>query len=482
MENKTIKQKENIEDIYPMSDIEVGLVYHSLKDAANNTFYGQTYFIFKDPGFTPEKVDRTMLLMVEKHPILRTGFDMYTFKEPVQIVYKKIKPDISHFNISYLARHEQEEYINTILSNEKKIPFDFRNAQPLWRIRTFVLDSENICLAWINHHAMLDGWSFACFITELNNLYLQLKSDPDFVPKKLKSTYKQYVIEQIKEKRNRETIEYWKRELEGFKKLDFPRLKAPASGKYEVKTYKNNLEYKWLEDINHTAKKYNASLTSLCLGAYIYMLHMYLSENDMCVGYVSNNRPLCDDGDKILGCFVNEIPIRIKIPANTGIKWSDYIHLIHNKFIEVKKYERLSFFEIAKITDKKTRDKNPVFDTVFIVMDFHVTRQMETGLNTDDDIDNMYSIQASGNVDSDFVFGITMDEDSLGLDLSYSNKILNEEIIEILCSCFLNILHKFAYEPETCINDAEILTDTSQKVLLQFADAKANLDDIDFKF
>jgi hypothetical protein len=477
----TIK-KENIEDVFPMSDIEKGLMFHSIKDSAKATFYSQTYYIFKDPEFNSEILDKAIVLMVEKHPILRTGFDIYNFKEPVQIVFKKITPNIAHTNISHLEKQEQEQYVDTILSNEKKIPFDINQAEPLWRIRTFVLDEENICFVWINHHAIFDGWSFSSFITELNNTYLQLKSNPDFIPQKLKSTYKDFVIEQMKEKKNPENIDYWKRYIKGFKKLIFPKIERKENTPDKHIHYSENLGQEFLEELNITGRKYNTSTFTLCFAAYVYMLHIYFSEDDICVGIVSDNRPLCEDGEKILGCFVNEIPFRVLIPNK--IKWSDYIFLIDEKLRELKKYDRLSLFEIVRLLNIKSSEEKPIFDTVFILMDFHIFKNLDRRLidgNEQDGLEDKFSLKISGTVDSGLTFGITM-YNGIYIDLSYSNQILNNEIIELLCSCFKNILNMFIHQSEEEIDETKILSDEDQKKFLNLMDAKASIDDIDFMF
>jgi hypothetical protein len=39
---------------------------------------------------------------------------------------------------------------------------------------------------------------------------------------------------------------------------------------------------------------------------------------------VANNRPVLEDGDKLLGCFLNTIPIRNNFEKTSSFSLSDY--------------------------------------------------------------------------------------------------------------------------------------------------------------
>jgi len=399
-----IDDPNNIEDVYPMSDISKGMIYYSLKDASAFTFHGQQALQLKDNDFNIELLRKAFALLMEKHPILRTGFKMFGFDEPVQIVYKKVVPDIKHYDISHLDKQEQEEYLGTVLGEDRQEPFDVTNAEPMWRVKVFSLDSGNIVFVWICHHAMFDGWSSVSLFTELNNTYRTLKSRPDFIPVKLKCTYKDFVIEQIKEKRKASNIEYWTNELADYKRFRFPGALKRREQIQKEKKYMKNLGEGILDQLTAKAKKYKTSVKHLCFGAYIYMLHMISYENDIVVGLVTNNRPLREDGEKVLGCFLNAVPVRIKIPS--PISWREYITLIDRKLVELKKYDRLALFEIVRIIGEEGGGQNPIFDVLFNFMDFYVLRRIgESDIQQSTESEKL-SIEGSTTINTLFNFRV----------------------------------------------------------------------------
>ncbi|MCP5050490.1 MAG: hypothetical protein GY940_25220, partial [bacterium] len=213
---------DQVSDIYPMSDIQKGMVYHSLQDPGEALYHDQFVYQLSYPHFDSKKLKKAMAFMVEKHPILRTAFDLTQFSSEVQIVYRYISIDIPHRDISNMANDQQENHLKQWMITNRQVAFDIR-FPPLWSMNTFTLDPANIVLVWTFHHAILDGWSSASFIVELNDIYVKLMASngAGIKPVPLKSSYKDFIIHQSVEKKKSENIQFWKKELDGYKRLEF---------------------------------------------------------------------------------------------------------------------------------------------------------------------------------------------------------------------------------------------------------------------
>jgi hypothetical protein len=464
-----IFDKKNIEDVYPMSDIARGMIFHSLRDSDVFAFHGQQVFQLKDKDFSIDLFKKALALLVKKHPILRTGFKMFGFDEPVQVVYKEVPLNIRHYNISHSSRREQEAYIRLTLEEDKQEPFNMTAAGPLWRIKIFSLDTEKIIFIWICHHAMIDGWSTAYLLTELNNTYMILKTRPDFVPAALKSTYKDFVIQEIKEKRKSENVDFWKQELAGYRRFEFPDA-VQGGGKRKEETYAKSLGTGMLDRLNQRAKTYNTSVKHLCFGAFVYMLNMVSYENDIVVGLVTHTRPLCEDGEKVIGCFLNGVPVRIKIPA--GIKWPDYIGMIEEKLMELKAYERLSLFEIAGIIGEEAREQNPVFDLIFNFVDFHIYGQLNRdpiGGPDEDRQGETLSVEGAARINTSFNFNVNATMGELSVFISYYDSVVSKEMVVRLGDYFEAVLNKMIYNPGSPVEkEGVLLPEEVRRLLFEF--------------
>jgi amino acid adenylation domain-containing protein len=451
----------NIEDIFPMSGTEKGMVFHYLKSPNEGIYHVQIPIQVKYPGFDREVLKKAFELMVRKHPILRTAFNITDFEEPVQIVYKGILPDIIFDDISQMDESDQENHITKFLIKDRKIPFDI-SAAPLWRLRIFDRGSDNICVTITSIHAILDGWSFASLITELHNTYLTLQSNPGFIPQQLKNTYKESVIQEIMEKEKKEIADYWRMELSGYKRLEIFKLERNNKKFPEMKEYWSPLGKNFFEKLENTAKNLKTTVKTLCVGAYVYTLNMISYENDITVGLVTNFRPVCEDGDKILGCFLNTVPLRIKIPEN--ITWKQYSDLIDGKMMEIKEHEKLPLYEIARIIGEKSEDQNPLFDTLLNFVDFHV--YYEARVDNHNMVSKPLSVDWYLRTNTLLDFCVDISFDRFELLIHYVDSFISDDLAKKLCDYFIAVLNAFNDNSRGLAKKDEILSSEEKKKLL----------------
>ncbi|MCU0290207.1 MAG: condensation domain-containing protein, partial [Acidobacteria bacterium] len=453
------KWQEEPEDIYPMSDIELGMVFYWLKDTHFSMYHNQFVYQFRLSHFDPGVFEKALLLTAQKHPILRTGFNIKDFEEPVQLVFKKAVVDFRHGDVQAMTKDEQEKHIRGLILEDRLNPFDII-VPPLWRARTFALGQDRLCLVLIFHHAILDGWSNAALMTELNNTYLNLIYNPHYLPGKLNVTYKDFIIEQLAEKGREETRGFWKNELDGYKRLDFL---EPAGASPGIIVYTYDLGLEMLGQLNDTAFRFGTGIKHLCFAAYVYMLSMYAYEKDIVVGMVTSARPFCEDADQLLGCFLNTLPVRVKIPG--VIRYSDYIRLIHEKMMELASYERLSLYEILKLSGETQPGRNPLFDLLFNYVDFHVYSRAIPG-NEPLQPGEQLNLEGYENTNTLFDFTVNRTNEQFSLFLSYAGPVLKNRDVGQLCRCFAEILNRFIREAESLMDSREFISEAERQKLL----------------
>jgi surfactin family lipopeptide synthetase A len=439
-------------------------------------FFGMSPIFFKDTSYQPKVIEQAMLMMIEKHEILRAGFDIYGFDEPLKVIFKSIHPDIVQYDITSKSKEEQVLFINDILNRERKNPFDVSEVGILWRLRIFRMYENNILFIWMNHHAIFDGWSFASFITELNNTYLNLRKDAAYRLTKLESSYRDFVIEELEEKENPETRQFWKNELKDYKRLVFPPInKENTIVKYvQFERYPEKNTYnRLLEALN----MYNSSVKNICFAAYLMMLREFSGLDDLCAGLVINNRPNCKDSSKILGCFVNEVPFRFKVTQNQT--WREYIRSIDLKLIEIKKFDKLPLADIVRTIGEKTQNQNPLFDTVFNIQNFHVYDQMSEGLEDSDLYDELKQhISGEGVINTLLTLSIRIGA-GFNIEIGYSNRNFNNDIIEMLYETYIHILNRMMDGPGEKIEYGKLLQINKIDGLNE---ADLSVDEVNFNF
>jgi amino acid adenylation domain-containing protein len=352
----------DIEAAYPMSDIEKGMCFIDRAHVDDLLYFEQNLSSIFYKHFDLAVAQRALDLLVEKHEALRTGFDLDAY---AHVVYRHLPARIVYRDLSLLPRAGQETTIKRELAASRQAHFDL-SAVPLWRIRIYKLSDHYHELVFETHHALFDGWSYSSFIAEFNNTYVALLENKSLRLEKLACGYQDFIVEELYQKKNQETKNYWKAQLKDYKKLTLP----AASAEKSFKPVRRHSSAGLVQELGKAAGDRNTTVKTILLAAHLYALKVLSCETDILIGLVTFNRPLKKDGEKLLGCFLNTIPFRVKFPD--ALTWQAYLALLDEKLLEVKKYESLSLMEIKEAVGIGTSEENPFFDSLFNFINFHV--------------------------------------------------------------------------------------------------------------
>src|SRR5690606_11572677 len=124
-----------------------------------------------------------------------------------------------------------------------------------------------------------------------------------------------------------------------------------------------------LQQLRQTAEQLGTTVKVISLAAYLFMLRILGNSREIVTGLVTNTRPNCVDSDRILGCVLNTIPLKMEVDGNTSC--ASFIKAVAGKLLSLKDKENISLLEIAKITGNHTSAGNPFFDQLFNYVDFN---------------------------------------------------------------------------------------------------------------
>jgi amino acid adenylation domain-containing protein len=450
------------EDIYPMSDIEKGMVYHSLVGSTVGVYHDQLFFQFIDPEFDLSIFKNAFSFLVEKHEMLRTSFQIEDLPQMMQVVHKHSPKNVQVFYEDLRERTHQSQklYIQEYLLNDRKNSFVL-SCPGLWRMIVFRLNNDEYGLLWIVHHAIIDGWSNASFITELGDVYFALKSNLGFRPEKLKSSYKEYIVDQLCFERNTDWKSFWVSYLSDFKKTDLPLTRAL---RVENDVESAELSINIGAELSQSLKKYGANadvaVKDVFLAAFCYLLKLTINSNDIIFGLVTNGRPTVEDGDKIIGCFLNTVPFRIQIdPRWAG---SDVVNKAHELLTEIKQYEKVSLQRIVKLIDRERTKDNPLFDLAFGYLDFHILNEQNKGIRLSKSIVSSYT---KTNTKLDFI--VAKSDDTYIVNINYGSSIYAKKTVERIVKYYIDILKAFVLQPHIQLNNNMFIGLEEQQIILK---------------
>ncbi|QSB25088.1 non-ribosomal peptide synthetase [Flavobacterium sp. CLA17] len=357
-----------IVSIYPMSDIELGMLFGSIATRNKGVYHDQFVFPLPTSQFDKELFSKALSILIEKHQILRTAYNIERYSSPVHLVYEKIAVELAYEDLSTKNQDEIYAAINDFMIQERT-HHSFVTAEPgLWRMKIYKTAEKEYNLLFQFHHAILDGWSVASLMTELNNIYLSILEHKEVTTAKLALTYKDYVFEQNCIKRNDKYNDFWKENLSEYKKLDI------FTEEHFSKRHDFTIEGELYDSLLQFSQNQGLNLKTITFAAYLYTLKTLSYEDDIIVGMVTSGRPLLEDADKILGCFLNTTPFRIKETAGSAIS---FVEKINQLLIIQKQFERISLNELQTRFSLNKKGENPFFDTHFNYIDFHIYNDLQ---------------------------------------------------------------------------------------------------------
>jgi hypothetical protein len=132
--------RKNVEDIYRLSPVQQGILYHALYDPDGVAYFEQ--FRVEIPGrLDPELLAEMWRRAVARQGALRTSFGWKGLEEPVQVVHKAVELPVAIHDLTDGSPEEIQVRAAEILVEDRRRGFDLSQA-PLVRLHVLRLEEE----------------------------------------------------------------------------------------------------------------------------------------------------------------------------------------------------------------------------------------------------------------------------------------------------------------------------------------------------
>ena len=151
-----MSQRKNIEDAYPLSPLQEGLLFHAVNEPGSGVHVLQIDGELED--LDRDAFEQAWQTVVERHPILRTAFVWEKAKEPFQVVGRQVRLPIERLDWRALTPDARRCELVALRARERRRGFKLSKA-PLMRLYVIREDERVHRFLWTFHHLLLDGWS-----------------------------------------------------------------------------------------------------------------------------------------------------------------------------------------------------------------------------------------------------------------------------------------------------------------------------------
>jgi amino acid adenylation domain-containing protein len=356
----------NIEEIYELSPLQEGMLFHSLYEPGAGLYVQQFSFPLP-PDVDVVALESAWQKLVERHPVLRTSFHWEDLSKPLQVVRRGVNLDLNRQDWRNLPAAEQKSRLRECLRKDRENGFDLTNP-PLMRLGVVQLSDEVCHCVWSFHHILLDGWSVQLLFKDLDALYEAARGGEEA---NLQATrpYRDY-IQWLKQRNLAQAEGFWRKTLKGFTaptplNVDEPAERSAHAPEYG--SYQMGLSKKLSRSLEAMARQHRLTLNTLVQGAWAILLSRYSGEQDVVFGGVVSGRPATLSGvESMVGLFINTLPVRARV--SSGAALLSWLTELQKQQLDAREYEYSPMLEIQKWSELPPTV--PLFDTVVVFENF----------------------------------------------------------------------------------------------------------------
>ena len=339
---------ENVADIYPLSSVQQGILFHALS-APDSGVYVQQYCCQIRGNLQVSEFKKAWQQVIERQPTLRTVFLWEGLDEPLQIVRRQVKINWETEDWRGQTLTQQQSQLEAFLQRDRLQGFNLAQA-PISRFRLIHLEAETYQFIWSFHHLLADGWSIPILWQEVLTFY-QLNCQGE--PPQLSPVrpYRDYIA--WLQSQNLMAAEgFWHQQLQGFTEptpLPAARLNAEPT----VQPYRQQdrlLSPSLTNSLKTLARQNRLTLNTLIQGAWALLLNHYSGEKQVAYGTVTSGRPTQLSGvESMVGIFINTLPVLVSVESESSL--IEWLQAYQKQLLNLRQYESTPLSEIQRWSD-----------------------------------------------------------------------------------------------------------------------------------
>ncbi|WP_069170578.1 non-ribosomal peptide synthetase [Streptomyces griseus] len=352
----------DVVDAYPMTALQSGMVYHQEMTPDARLYHIMLSYRVRgvlDPGAFRAAAQA----VTDAHPVLRTSFDLAGERGPVQRVHTGVEVPFVYEDLTGLDAGSQEERIRQVVARESAEDFDL-SRPGLFRLVGIATSATDYQLIFTHNHVILDGWSVNVFFEDLHTRYLELLDAGTATPPPGPRTgFGDYVALEQRALLDEENRRFWAGRTAGPARLIAPE----RSGTPVMRQFHVDLAGR-LDELRAVAGRIGVPVKALLSAAHLRVVSWLTGSDEVTTSMVFGCRPEIPDADRLLGLFLNQLPLRV---APGEQSWAQLAAGLHEEEREMMRHR---WYPNAAI--QAAHGAEPLFDSSFNFTDYHDTRRM----------------------------------------------------------------------------------------------------------
>ena len=442
---------QNVEDIYPLSPMQQGLLFHSLYSPDSGLYVTQTECRITS-GLHLEAFKRAWQWVVDRHPVLRTSFVWEGLKEPLQVVRSKVTLRWHEEDWRAVGEPERGRRLEAYLQAAGVRRFELTQA-PLLGLALFRFGEDTYHFVWSHHHLLLDGWCTSVVLNELFAHYEAERRGEDLYAER-PPPYRDYIAWLKRQDLGRAEA-FWRETLAGFVAptplaVDRQTTDTPIGGS-EFDKEPTRLSEGVTAGLDALARRLRLTLNTVSQGAWALLLSRYSGAHDVVFGATVSGRPPELEGvESMLGLFINTLPVRVRTRPEEGL--APYLLALQEQQVEARQYEYSPLVDVQSWSEV-ARD-TPLFESILVFENFPVDEKVREQVGQTLGIETVRTL-----IQNHYPLTLRAAPGSmLSLDVLYDRRRFHRTTVRRLLKHVACLLEGMAVWPEARLGDLPLLS------------------------
>ncbi|MEN3329447.1 MAG: hypothetical protein V7638_4254 [Acidobacteriota bacterium] len=448
-----LNSTDNLEDLYPLSPMQQGMLFHTVYERESGTYFEQSVFTLEGE-LDVNSFQRAWQFVINRHPILRSSF-MWDLEKPLQVVHREVAIEILQQDW-----RDQPLSLEDYLADDRRRGFDLRTA-PLIRLALFRTADTTYKFVFSRHHIVLDRWSRSIVLKEVFQAYESLSTagEPQLERPRPYGDYISWLTDQHLE----DAESYWRTELAGFTNptaiaIDPKSVNTAREGR-EFADERIQLSEESTARLSEFAREHKLTLSTLMQGAWALLLSTYAQDDDVLFGVTVSGRSAPLSGvESMVGLFINTLPLRVKLNPESTIR--SWLASLQEQQFALQQYEYCSLLDIQSWGEVPRG--TPLFETILVFENLPVN----IGSKTENGNLKVQGDRSYGSATGYPLTLLAMPGHRFALQLVYDRARFSSETVSRMLIHLETVLEQLVADPERQLSEISVLRSEQKQRLL----------------
>lgn len=431
----------NMKKAFSASPMQQGMYFHDLL-SEKNLYYNQVRFGIKGK-LDVVTFEKSIQLLVDTHEALRSRFYLSGEETVMVDIMENRQQELEQVNLEHLSMEDAEKYIEKEVQKNSRKKIDLEKGK-IMNMTLYRLQEDYHVLLWGCHHIALDGWCMSILIKELFAYYQDGKKG---IFNKIEEVPYSTYLEWLEKNDSDASKEYWKNYLDQKPEaFMFPGGKKEESFCTERENIRVTIDSDRMNKIKKIASQYHITVSTIVQGLWGLLLCKYSNQKEAIWGCVTSGRSVpIQDSDKIVGLFINTMPIIIQFDGNRS-----FIEQLTKLGMDIFQAEFKSSISLNEISEKPKE----LFNHIFAFENLEFADMLNGAKFYDIEIINPKFYDRTN-------YDLTVKaqpSDQLYIEWHYNPEIYNKDSIKTIADVYEYLLSQLVEKPERLVKDYKILT------------------------